>query len=253
MKKYLLECERKYKKLGKKASKEQVLGYSRYFKTPTRYQFYDIKRTTYRELPQALSFQSFSDKEQDKIWSYIFKNTSYLDLGDLAIFYFKNKFKKNRSIAREWPLLKTWATQIDNWIHGDMLASLYVEAFNEESTQVFPVLQKWSTHKNPWMRRMGLLSPLYYYQERRVLPKFTALEKMITPNLKHPHYYLQKAVGWTIREMTSAYPIQSWNFQKKYNTQISSVAFSTSVERTETKKKERLKEERREFRASKRS
>jgi len=252
MLKYLNEVTKKYLKAGKPYSlKERTYLAEKMYQT--NYVQYNVKTETLREILN--SEFSFSDKpliEQAKIWSYIFKNTKYMGVGHLAINFFKSYQKsKHVNFMIFWPLVKTWITSIDNWAHGDMIASLYSQMLEQDDSTIYPFLEKWSENKNPWKRRMSIISLFYYARLRKSYPSFKKVNCLLTPQLEVDHYYVQKAVGWTLRELTQAYPRETAKYMDKHLYKISSDAFSASIEKLPKGRKEELKKKRKTHRARK--
>ena len=250
---YHKEVTRKYVKAGKKLSAEK----ERYLKEKmyrTRYKLYTMDDDAYeRMIENGFSFSDRDSKAQAKVWSHIFKKTDYMGVGHLAINHFRKLQKnKKRSMIEYWPEMKTWVGSIENWAHGDMIASVYSRMLEEDPKKVYPTLVQWSRAKSPWKRRMSLVSLLYYYSCRRSILPYAKIIALLEPQLESDHYYLQKAVGWTLRELWQAYPKETWNFLQKNSTRISSTAFSAAVEKVPSIKKEKLKDVRKRFRISKR-
>ena len=211
-----------------------------YYKT--KYKVYDLDKKKFQKVSKAYSFLSLSPGEQARIWTHIFKNTQYLGVGQLAIFYFKGfQNKKSHPLIQYWPQLKTWVSSIENWVHGDMLASLYCDILSEAPELVYPELKKWSQQKNPWKNRMAILSLLYYYNPKRVLLPFKDIMALVEPHLNKDHDYLQKAIGWNLREVYRAYPKEYWKFLNRFVLDLSPTAFTTAVERVPRAQKEPLK------------
>lgn len=218
----------------------------------TRYRLYNLDEKKFNKATKnGFSFSQLPHKEQAAIWTYIFKNTEYLGIGHLAISHFKGfQNKKSHSLYQYWPMLRTWASKIENWAHADMLASIYCDILSEAPDKVYPELKKWSKHKSPWMNRMAIVSLLYYYNPKRVLLPFKDIIELVEPHLKKDHYYLQKAIGWNLRELSRAYPKEHWTFLNKHLLDLSSTAFTTATEKVSKDKKEPLKQKRKEARKS---
>jgi len=106
-------------------------------------------------------------------------------------------------------------------------------------------LQAWSRSKNPWLRRLAVVSLLYYSAQRKTvlpLPKILAL---IEPQLSHEHLYVQKGVGWALREAGNVYPDEVYVFLETHAHALSPAAFSAATEKLSLRRKERLKKIRR--------
>lgn len=216
----------------------------------TKYRLYNLDRPKFRKrIKEGFSFSELPIRDQNRIWSHIFKNTEYLALGSFAIDHFK-KFqnKKSYNLMDDWPILKSWISRIENWVHGDMIASLYCDLLSLDQARVYPELEKWSKHKSPWRNRMAILSLLYYYNPKRNLIAYNKIIKFIEPHLGSDHYYLQKAIGWNLRELSKAYPKEYEKFMHKHLLKISATAFSTAVEKVPEKKKGPWKQARKESR-----
>ena len=245
LEKFHLEVTQIYLKSGKPLSpeREQYLQENNY---KTRYRLYNLDEQKFKKnIEGGFSFANLSDSEQAAIWTHVFKNTEYMGIGHLAINHFK-KFqnKKSHSLYQYWPKLKTWVARIENWAHADMLASLYCDILTEAPEKVYPELKKWSQQRSAWKNRMAIVSLLYYYNPKRVLLPFKNIIDLVEPHLKKDHYYLQKAIGWNLRELSKAYPKEYWKFLNKNLLDLSPTAFTTAVEKVPKDKKEPLKQKR---------
>ena len=250
MKKYLDEVTRAFLSYGKPFSKKDEV-YQAEKMYQTNYKIYNVSREKLRLLEKKhYSFSDLPLSKQAKIWSYIFKNTPYMGVGHLAINYFKSfQKKKGIDLVQFWPLLKTWISKIENWAHGDMTASLYSQMLEEDFSKIYPELQKWASHKNPWKRRMAIISLFYYARCRKTYPPFKKAVALLIPQLEVDHYYVQKAVGWTLRELSQAYPKDTSRLMDKELYRISSIAFSASIEKLSKSRKDSLKMKRKNYRS----
>ena len=100
---------------------------------------------------------------------------------------------------------------------------------------------------------MAIVSLLYYYNPKRYLPPFGDIISLVEPHIKKDHYYLQKAIGWNLRELSRAYPKEYWKFLNDNLLDLSSIAFTTAIEKLPAAKKEPLKQKRKKSRRMGRS
>ncbi|MBT3984210.1 MAG: DNA alkylation repair protein [Bacteriovoracaceae bacterium] len=249
LEKYHLEVTKIYLNSGKPLNRERE-KYLQENNYKTKYRLYNLDEKKFsKSIGSGYSFSDYDFKDQARIWSYIFKKTQYMGIGHLAISHFKKfQAKKTHSLYQYWPLLKTWAASIENWAHADMLASIYCDILSEAPDKVYPEFKKWSKQRSPWKNRMAIVSLLYYYNPKRVLLKFEDIIALVLPHLKNNHYYLQKAIGWNLRELSRAYPKEYWKFLNKNLLDLSPVAFSTATEKVSKDKKVPLKLKRKEAR-----
>jgi 3-methyladenine DNA glycosylase AlkD len=68
---------------------------------------------------------------------------------------------------------------------------------------------------------------------------------LVEPQLEFDHYYVQKGVGWTLRETYNVYPAPAFSFIEKHIEKISAHAFSAATEKMTSKQKDQLKRLRR--------
>ena len=107
------------------------------------------------------------------------------------------------------------------------------------------ILKKWNTSKNLWERRQSLVSLFYYARTKKEHVSFELTQQLVYPLLTDKEYYVQKAVGWTLRESYNVYPKQTFIFIEENIRNLTPVAFTTCLEKMTEKQKQTLKEKRR--------
>ena len=121
------------------------------------------------DLHQALkvgfSFSASDSKEIAKIWDQIWHSSDCFEVMQVALLWF-NHSKQKPVLRQYWPLLKKWAMRVDNWAHADSLSCLYARVLEEDPKAVLPQLKKWNGSKNPWLRRLSIVSLIYYSSQR---------------------------------------------------------------------------------------
>lgn len=137
------------------------------------------------------------------------------------------------------PLLK-WSLAIDNWAHSDSLCGTYSRIFDAAPELHLTTYQKWNRHKNPWLRRISMISLMYYARLRENHPSFEQAKKFVIPHLDAKEYYVQKAVGWTLREMYNVYPEKTFALLQKNIKAISPIAWVAASEKLKPAEKKFL-------------
>ena len=212
----------------------------------TKYQFRKITPEVRRKISE-MKLENLDERSTAQVWAEVFIRTPYMGLGNIAVDYFKRK-QKNKKIplSTYWPLIHPWVNKIENWIHGDMAASLYSQILEEDSKTVYPYVRAWSFSGEPWKKRMGMVSLLYYRACRRKVLPFNKMIPLVKKNLKTDHYFVQKAVGWTLRELHNAYPRETKIFLNRYIAILSPYAFTAATEKIPMTQKEPWKKLRKE-------
>ncbi|MEC7275756.1 MAG: DNA alkylation repair protein [Bdellovibrionota bacterium] len=254
----LAELERIFESCGSPFSQEEEARrwLQNYKNSRPLFKLYDFEKIQFSKSLQPFEKEllTFSDDERAKFYSFVFKKTRYYEVAHVAINYFKRQQRKSKpELIKYWPLLKGWITRIDNWAHADMIASLYCEMQTEAPEMVTPTLEEWGQSSKPWRARMAIVSLLYYYNPKRHRPRAELIEEILLRHLYQDHYYLQKAIGWCLREYSKAYPSRYSKLMNKIVLKLSSTAFTTSVEKCERPQKEKWKALRKESRVKARS
>jgi 3-methyladenine DNA glycosylase AlkD len=137
--------------------------------------------------------------------------------------------------------MQEWLLRVDNWAHSDSLTHYFAAMMESKPNMVYPVLKKWNTSSNSWERRQSILSLLDYARARKKYPSFTRITGLVKPLLGDEDTFVQKGVGWCLRETGVIYPDETYTFLLDYHAHISSIAFSAAAEKLSPAKKEKLK------------
>jgi len=196
----------------------------------------------FKTLSISSSYNQLSIDDKALVWSYIFKNTEDNNIGHFAIKYFKRlKSKNNVKMYEYWELLRTWISRLDNWGHSDMVCSIYSAMLEETPDLIYPQLKIWAESNNPWKKRVAIVSLIYYSRCRKKVLPYHKIISLVEPQLSIDHYYLQKGVGWTLRELGNVYPNETWEFLKNNVTRITPIAFTAAIEKLDEDRKNELK------------
>ncbi len=118
---------------------------------------------------------------------------------------------------------------------------------------LMPVFEKWNASKKPWFKRQSLVGLLFYSRFRKRKPAVKVLLKFIARHLDDEHYYVQKGIGWALRESWNVYPRETFAFLEKNAGKIPPVGWTAATEKLARKDKSRLTKLRQEARSATRS
>ncbi|MGE0526706.1 MAG: DNA alkylation repair protein [Bdellovibrionales bacterium] len=190
---------------------------------------------------------SFSNAEPDviaEVWDQIWWDSDCYEVMSLALAWFYDP--KQRLILRpNWPRLRAWSERIDNWAHSDTLSGIYARIHEDCGREVYKTFREWNRSENPWLRRLSIVSLFYYSSQRQKYPSFKQVATLLKPQLNFDHYYVQKGVGWTLRESGNVYPRETFAFIEGHISKISSHAFSAATEKMTPRQRHHLKNLRR--------
>jgi 3-methyladenine DNA glycosylase AlkD len=194
----------------------------------TGYDFVGLSTPAERRIFKAgYSFSALSAPEQALIWNEIWQHSSWYEAMTQAL-YFVAKSRLDTEPLVLWEYTRHWVGKVDNWAHSDSLSDVYASV-------------------NPWERRQSVVSLLEYSKKREKILPASKLLGMVMPLLTDNHYFVQKGVGWTLREIGNVYPEKTVRFLEKHIADISPVAFTAAIEKLDTDTKERLKQWRRNY------
>lgn len=129
---------------------------------------------------------------------------------DLLIAY------KNRLPATILNDLQRWLTTQSWWDTVDLLAThIAGELFTRYPAESAPFLVHWRGSDNIWLRRTTLLFQLKY----KARTDDALLFSLITDNQSDTEFFIQKAIGWALREYSKTNPDAVTHFIEQQNIQ----------------------------------
>lgn len=110
----------------------------------------------------------------------------------------------------EWiDLYEELITQKSWWDTVDGLAAWQVGYFFKKyPDQVIPYTKKWMDSRNIWLQRTCLIFQLKYKEDT----DFELLKSFIIPLSDSKAFFIQKAIGWTLREYSKLFPQRVMDF-----------------------------------------
>ena len=188
----------------------------------------------------------YEQKEQTfLVYHEIYTQSNIFEVKNLA-FIFLDKHHKHIPLKTQLKHLPQWVKQVDNWVHSDSLSKFISRLIEDKSTQqeILATIKKWNFSKNLWERRQSLVALYYYARTKKEHVSFELTEQLVSRLLKDKEYFVQKAVGWTLRESYNVYPKQTYQFIEENIKHISPTAFTTCLEKMTEKQKLTLKQKR---------
>jgi 3-methyladenine DNA glycosylase AlkD len=188
------------------------------------------------------SFSHLSFDEQILIWDYIWKHAGNSWAKIQAYFYCEKFAHKKKELLSGWEILKTWQEYVVDWGECDALAKLYTKILEIIPEKVAPVLRQWNRSSNQWKRRQSVVSFLYFSRTKKKFLLFKEIVKSVDNLLDDKEYYVQKGVGWTLKELYQVYPKPTFKYLKQNIKKIKPAAYSPATEKLTLKEKQELKQ-----------
>ena len=207
----------------------------------TRLEVWGVKMPVARKLSkQGYSFSHLESDEQYLFWKYIWLSSENFDVMTQALF-FCDRYIKYAEPDFFFQEMQEWLQRVDNWAHSDQMTHYFAALHERMPSAVYPVLKQWNNSANAWERRQSVLSLLDYARFRKKYPPFTKITALVKTLLADKDVFVQKGIGWCLRETGHIYPKETYAFLEKYHAHLSSIAFSSASEKLTAAKKEKLK------------
>jgi 3-methyladenine DNA glycosylase AlkD len=187
------------------------------------------------------SFAAGTFGEQLLVWDQIWNSSNNFWVRVHATFFLERHLKDPAQLEAMWPVIVKWQDSVDDWGLCDALAKVYTKILVVSPEKVYRTLKKWNKDDSLWKRRQSVVSLLYYSRTKKTYLPFAQLEALITPLLADKEYYVQKGVGWALRELRNVYPEEAYAYLTKQVRAISPIAFTISIEKMSEKDKNKLK------------
>ncbi len=193
----------------------------------------------------GFSFSGLPFAEQVLIWDHIWKHADNYRTQIQAFFFIENYLGKRELYSAIWNITESWQEEVSDWSLCDALAKIYTKILETETKKVYARLKEWNKDASLWKRRQSLVSLLYYSRTKKIHLPYLKIITLVKPLLKDKEYYVQKGIGWCLREVYNVYPEQTYEFLKENIKDISSIAFTIAIEKMNEERKDELKRVRR--------
>ncbi|MGJ7920661.1 DNA alkylation repair protein [Neobacillus sp. LXY-4] len=176
-----------------------------------KFPFLGIKSPERRELTKLI-FQQIDVKNEPvdvefilTLWDQAEREYQYVALDYLAK-VIKKVNKAEIGLMEKLITTKSW------WDTVDTLASQPVGTIVADAKELIPaVIDGWSIHENMWLRRTSILFQLKYKQATDE----ELLYRYILANAGSKEFFIQKAIGWALREYSKTNPESVKQFIEK--------------------------------------
>jgi 3-methyladenine DNA glycosylase AlkD len=184
-----------------------------------------------KESRRIYSFSDLPFTGQMTIWNELWQNEAGFYSRLHAFFFLERHLKKPENLKAMWPFIVRWQDQVDDWPLCDSLSKIYTKILEIMPGEVYAQLKAWNRDENLWKRRQSLVSLLYYSRTKKQYLEFNQIEPLITNLLTDKEYYVQKGVGWTLRELYNVYPTETEAYLSHQIKLVSPIAFTIAIEK----------------------
>ncbi len=195
-----------------------------------------------RKLKQHYSFSGLPSSDQLIIWDYIWNNSGDFWICMQAFLFLESKMKDKEFLVYSWGTIKHWQTKVDSWGKCDALSKIYTKILEIIPEKVLKQLKEWNKSTGIWDKRQSIVSLLYFSRTKKVLLPFDTMINLVNELINDKEYYVQKAVGWSLKELFNVYPEETMRYLKNNIRNISPTALTAAIEKLNKNEKEILKD-----------
>ena len=201
-----MDFNKLYEEMIQHKNEEQAQKMSKYMLN--KFEYIGIKTPERREIFKNF-FKEYKNKEKID-WEFVNKcwENKYREFQYVAADYLKNM--KDKLTINDIPkfkrliLEKSWWDTIDN-------LDMTIGALALKDSNVNKILLEWSLDENIWLRRIAIDHQLL----RKEKTNTELLEKILKNNLGQNEFFINKAIGWALRDYSKISPEWVKNFIEK--------------------------------------
>ena len=209
-----MDVEELVKELKAAANPDDAVAMKAYMKN--KFEFLGVKTPARRKLAKAF-FKQQTDSVVD--WNFIneaWKNP-YRELQYTALDYLESR--KKLLTPSDLPRLKKLAQTKSWWDTIDFLDRL-VGSIIVRFPETKEIILSWSCDKDIWLRRLAIDHQLLLKEETDT----ELLEKILVNNLVKTEFFINKAIGWTLRDYSKTNPDWVRDFIEQHQAEMAALS-----------------------------
>ena len=201
-----MDFNKLYEEMIRHKNEEQAQKMSKYMLN--KFEYIGIKTPERREIFKNF-FKEYKNKEKID-WEFVNKcwENKYREFQYVAADYLKNM--KDKLTIDDIPKLKQLVLEKSWWDTIDNL-DMTIGALALKDSNVNKILLEWSLDENIWLRRIAIDHQLL----RKEKTNTELLEKILKNNLGQAEFFINKAIGWALRDYSKISPEWVKNFIEK--------------------------------------
>ncbi|MBN2960849.1 MAG: DNA alkylation repair protein [Streptococcus gordonii] len=209
-----MNVEELVKELKAVANPDDAVAMKAYMKN--KFEFLGVKTPARRKLAKAF-FKPQTDLVIDwnfinEAWNYPYRELQYTALDYLEI-------RKNLLTPSDLPHLKKLAQTKSWWDTVDFLDRL-VGSIIARFPETKATILSWSCDEDIWLRRLAIDHQLLRKEETDT----ELLEKILVNNLGQTEFFINKAIGWALRDFSKTNPDWVKDFIERHRAEMATLS-----------------------------
>ncbi len=139
---------------------------------------------------------------------------------------------------RDLPWLLGFVRRSKTWAHVDWLAADVIGGVMGESRTALRRLPGWARDENFWVRRTALLAQLRPLSHEA--GDFALFARLAAPMLGEREFFIRKAIGWVLREVSKKRPKLTFDFLREHRDEVFGLTLSEGAKYLSDTQRKRL-------------
>ena len=209
-----MNVEELVKELKAVANPDDAVAMKAYMKN--KFEFLGVKTPARRKLAKTF-FKQQTDSVID--WDFINEawNNPYRELQYAALDYLE--IRKKLLTPSDLPRLKKLA-QIKSWWDTIDFLDCLVGSIIARFPETKEIILSWSCDEDIWLRRLAIDHQLLRKEETDT----ELLEKILVNNLGQTEFFINKAIGWALRDYSKTNPDWVRDFIERHRTEMAALS-----------------------------
>lgn len=203
------------------ANPQKALGMQAYMKSQMPY--WGIPMPLMRTLSKNIfkQFPLISKNKWKKTVLFLWNHASHREERYAALELAKDKRAKNWHTISVLPLYRSMIVSGAWWDFVDTMAHQLWQILSNDPTKMKSKMLVWSHDENIWVRRSAIICQLGAKEKT----DFDFLEQCMKPSFSSKEFFLQKAIGWALRQYAWVNPQAVKKYLEKNRHQLSSLSY----------------------------
>ncbi|MCP4675055.1 MAG: DNA alkylation repair protein [Deltaproteobacteria bacterium] len=168
----------------------------------------------------------------EELWA-----TDFHDLHTLGIVLLQSYADKLE--ADDIAMVENLIRKSNTWDHVDGLSAWIAGSLVTRYKSARRVLTRWSKDDNFWIRRASMLAQLAELREGK--GDFNLFAKFASSMIEEKEFFIRKAIGWVLREVSKKRPELSYNFLLEHIDRVSGLTLREGSRKLPEKQQTTLK------------
>lgn len=199
----------------------RAAGEKRYLKSP--FIFFGVRIPELRKLSHTW-LHSHKDLSIDAICrlARTLWDTEYHELKTIAVMLLQ--YRAKQLTLSHLSVIDHMISTATGWDHIDEIsARLCGTLYEKYPAEMKQAMHRWIKSNNFWVRRTALLTQLTPLREGR--GDFALFSKLATPLLPEKEFFIRKAIGWVLRELSKVNPELVYTYVKQHKAEMSGLTY----------------------------